>query len=612
MRRPRLSTSLLLALLAALRPARRVLAQAKKLTLERLHADPPLGGSLPTGLAWHPDGKRLTYLRGAGPDLVALDAGSGREAPLLPADRVKHPVTGKALSLASYAWTKGGDRLLLTADGDLFVVDAKSGVARALVRTPETEELAELSPDGRRAAFVRKNDLYVADLESGRETRLTKTGSETVLNGRLDWVYEEELAGRSAKAFWWSPTSDAVAYLQLDQARVPTFPIVDFLPVHNEVKTQRYPKAGDPNAVVKVGVVGLSKDGSAGPERLASFTPDDVYVVPDLAFAPDGRSVAYMLLNRAQNELQLRLLPVPESPAAALGSARTVLTERSDDWLNAPPAPVFLKDGRRFLWLSERTGFAHVYLCETTGNCRTVTSGNWMVDAQPSFAGTGGSLLLEERTGLRLLRGHREGPPRAASLPRAPRRHRPVAPHQGRRHPPGAGLARRAALRLHAVVPGGAPRPRGLEHRRPADDRDRTRERPRRSRLSSAGPTSGSSSRRATGPPSTAGSSSPRASIPPEALPGGGQRVRRSRRADGAQRLGRRLRPGAREPGFPRLLPRQPGHHRPRPRLREAASTRTWARSSWRTSSWGWPTSRPCPTWTRSGWGSSAGRTAGT
>ncbi|HEY5907153.1 MAG TPA: DPP IV N-terminal domain-containing protein, partial [Vicinamibacteria bacterium] len=376
-------------------------AQARKITLERLHADPPLAGSLPAGLAWHPDAKRLTFLRqrAAGLELVAVDAASGREATLLAADRVKHPVTGKTLPLSGYAWSGDGERLLLLSEGDLFLVEVRSGTARGLTRTPETEELAQLSPDGRRVAFVRKNDLYVVEVQSGRETRLTKTGSETVLNGRLDWVYEEELAGRSAKAFWWSPSSDALAYLQLDQARVPTFPLVDFLPVHNEVKTQRYPKAGDPNAVVKVGVVGLAKDGSAGPERLAAFTPDDVYVVPDLTFTPDGRSVAYMLLNRGQNDLQLRLLPVPESPTAALGAARTLLTERADDWLNAPPAPVFLKDGRRFLWLSERTGFAHLYLCEAAGSCRAVTQGAWMVDAQPSFAGTGGSILLEERSG---------------------------------------------------------------------------------------------------------------------------------------------------------------------------------------------------------------------
>ncbi|HVQ30224.1 MAG TPA: DPP IV N-terminal domain-containing protein, partial [Vicinamibacteria bacterium] len=378
-------------------------AQERKLTLERLNTDPPLGGTLPTSLAWHPDGKRLTYLRhrsvDAAADLVATDAGSGREALLLSGDSVKNPTTGKPLPLDDYRWSPEGERLLVSAADDVFLVDAKTGSVRALTRTPEAEELALLSPDGRRVAFVRKNDLYVVDVQSGRETRLTKSGSDTLLNGRLDWVYEEELASRSARAFWWAPDSDAVAYLQLDQSRVPTFPIVDFLPVHNELKTQRYPKAGDPNAIVRVGVVGIAKDGAPGPERLTSFDPDDVYVLPDLAFTPDGRGLAFSWMNRAQSELQLRLLTVPVSPTAPLGAARTVVTERSETWLNAPPAPVFLKDGHRFLWLSERTGFAHLYLCELTGSCRAVTQGNWLVDAQPSFAGVGGAIQVAERTG---------------------------------------------------------------------------------------------------------------------------------------------------------------------------------------------------------------------
>ena len=98
-----------------------------------------------------------------------------------------------------------------------------------------------------------------------------------------------------------------------------------------------------------------------------SFTPDDVYVLPQLGWTPDSRQVAFQHLNRAQNELELRLLPVPSSPREPFGTPRTVLTERSRTWLNTFGAPRFLKDGRRFLWLSERDGFAHVYVCDVTG-----------------------------------------------------------------------------------------------------------------------------------------------------------------------------------------------------------------------------------------------------
>ena len=392
--------ALLLGLLAAL--PHPVFAQAlEKLTPERLAADPPLAGVLPTDLRWHPDGRRLTYLRkrdGAS-DLMALDAVNGHESLVLAGSAVTVPGDPSAIALSGYAWAPSGDRLLVAHKGDLYLVEARNGTAHPLTRTAEQEEFPELSPDGRRVAFVRQNDLYVLDLASGREARLTRSGSDTVLNGRLDWVYEEELASRAGKSYAWAPDSHAIAFLQLDQARVPTFPIVDFLPVRNEVTLQRYPKAGSPNAIVRVGVVGFADDLTPGPERLVSFEPDDMYVVPDLAWTPDSRTLAYQWLNRAQNEIQLRFLPVPASEKATLAPARTVLTEKGPAWVNALAAPRFLKDGRRFLWLSERDGFAHIYLCDFSGACRAVTSGAWMVDDRQTFTQSSGSLAVEERTG---------------------------------------------------------------------------------------------------------------------------------------------------------------------------------------------------------------------
>jgi dipeptidyl-peptidase-4 len=404
---PRLVLTLFLAALALSPLAAQGL---KKLTPERIAGEPPLDGRLPTGLAWHPEGKRLTYLRPAGNGAVefwALDLTSGREVRLLQATREIPPTQpGRG---PSYAWSPRGDVLLVTQGDDLHLVNPHDGASPALTQTVEKEEFPEFSPDGKRVAFVRSGDLYVVEIASGRESRLTTTGSETILNGRLDWVYEEELGSRSGKAYTWSPDSRAIAYLQLDQARVPTFPIVDFLPVRNEVQFQRYPKAGSPNSVVRVGVVGLSREGTPGPERLVSFDPDDMYVVPDLAWTPDSRAVAFSHLNREQNALQLRLLPVPEAPSAPLGTARPVLDERCSTWVNTLGAPRFLADGQRFVWLSERDGFAHVYLCDTAGACRNVAQGPWTVD-RPSFIGSSGLLAVDERTGFVFYTGTEEDP----------------------------------------------------------------------------------------------------------------------------------------------------------------------------------------------------------
>jgi dipeptidyl-peptidase-4 len=262
------------------------------------------------------------------------------------------------------------------------------------------EEYATPSPDGKRVAFVRSGDLYVADVKTGRETRLTHTGSETLLNGRLDWVYEEEMGGRSGRAFAWAPNSRALAYLQLDQSPIEPFPIVDFLPVQNSVAWQRYPKAGTPNSIVRLGVVGIDKKGVAGPERLVSVDNEDHYIAPQLAWTPDSRHVVFQHLNRAQDTLQLRLLLVPKKGEDALGAPRTVLTERSDSFVNLLMTPRFHRRGKQFLWLSERSGFAHIYDCTLTGSCRPVTRGPWMVDARVSFSREPGEpFVLDERSG---------------------------------------------------------------------------------------------------------------------------------------------------------------------------------------------------------------------
>ena len=158
--------------------------------------------------------------------LYALDVTTGARRPLL-LDGAKAVVPGekpRPLPLAAASWLPDGHTLLVPAAGDIFTVDVRTGAVRALVQTPETEEYAEASPDGARVAFVRKSDLWVVDVASGRETRLTQGGSDTLLNGRSTGSTRRSSRSRSGQAFLWSPDSTAIAYLQLDQSRVPDLP----------------------------------------------------------------------------------------------------------------------------------------------------------------------------------------------------------------------------------------------------------------------------------------------------------------------------------------------------------------------------------------------------
>ena len=179
-----------------------------KLTIERINSEPSLSGTLPSRLQWHPDGKRLTFLRRSGEaqSLYALDVTKGETTLLLDGARAQVPGGDKPrpLPLMAASWLPDGRTLLVPAAGDVYTVDVSTGAVRALVKTPEAEEYAEASPDGRRVAFLRKSDLYVVDVATGKETRLTQGGSDTLLNGRLDWVYAEELNSRSEQAFAWS------------------------------------------------------------------------------------------------------------------------------------------------------------------------------------------------------------------------------------------------------------------------------------------------------------------------------------------------------------------------------------------------------------------------
>jgi dipeptidyl-peptidase 4 len=348
-------------------------APKKPLTLEKI-SEPGLGAS--SGYSWR-DGTHVTWLvsEGNGPESPAtlweLDTATLRKAALFePVALTDRAGKERKLSARGGTWSPKGDALLVTFDHDLWLL-APNAAPKRLTNDPDDEEAATFSPDGARVAYVKKSDLWVLDRGTGRETRLTTTGADHVLNGKLDWVYEEELAGRrSGRSYEWAPDSSAIAYLRLDETRVPAFPVVDFTPVNGRILPQRYPKSGDPNAIPSVHVVDL-----AGQET-ASFAPapDDVYVAPELAFTADGKDVCFLLLDRSQTTLEAFLI------SRSGGTPRKFLSETDAAWINAIEPPHFLADGT-FIFRSERTGFQHLYRYAKDGRLlNAVTRGDWMVD----------------------------------------------------------------------------------------------------------------------------------------------------------------------------------------------------------------------------------------
>jgi len=385
-RRPdwRLCLALLLALSA---PAG---AQKKKLAIGDLYSD---GASArPPAATWFPDGKSFSYVsrKGIGEETVSElwveDVSTGRKKLIVstsgltipdepkatdfPPGVEKQPARPRRATLEGYLWSPDGETLLLSGGDELWLYRVAGGKLERLTREPGKKEVGTFSPDGKRVAFVRSNDLWVIDLASGKETRLTSDGSELVLNGKLDWVYEEELASRSARAYEWSPDSSQIAYLRLDDRPIAPYPITDFLAVPAKVEWQRYPKAGAKNPIPSFRVVGV--DGSS---RGAVDFDGDTYVAPSFAWTRDGKSVCYRVLNRAQTRQEVRL----GEPG---GAFRVLFVEWDPAWINDDGAepPRFLPGGR-FLWKSEKSGFAHLYIGKISGGPLVpITHGDWMVD----------------------------------------------------------------------------------------------------------------------------------------------------------------------------------------------------------------------------------------
>lgn len=351
----------------------------KRLTVELLSQEGTLVSPGVRRVEWRPGTHEISYVRrkgagkGAATTLWLYDIETQKERPLLSG-------TGdnEKLSLGSYQWSPQGDALLLQGEHDLWLFDVQSGQLRHLTEDPEEKEVATFSPTGDRIAFVKQNNLFVLELKTGSTRKLTEDGSEDVLNGKFDWVYEEELAFRAAGgAYEWSPDGRKIAYLRLDDRPVPQYPLTGYLQVHAGLFRQRFPQPGDANPLPSLHVV--SVEGGEHQTWSPSAKPPE-YFGPTFSWTPDSSAVSFLTLNRAQNELTVHLW----EPAA--GSERALLVEKDPYWINSLVPPRFLEGGQRFLWLSERDGWLHLYLYNRSGELlQQLTRGNWQIE-RPTFS----------------------------------------------------------------------------------------------------------------------------------------------------------------------------------------------------------------------------------
>ena len=358
------------------------------LDIARLFAAPDLDGPSPKGVKISPDSTRVTFLRGKQTDPLQMDlweyniadaemrllvdstalvAGDEALSEEELARRERLRIVGQR-GIVSYHFAPDGNRLLFPLNGDLFLYDLNDGQTRQLTDTETGETDPKFSSTGRYVSFIRDQDLYAIDLESFEELRLTSDGGGLVRNGMAEFIAQEEMDRYTG--YWWAPDDSAVAFIRVDETPVQVAERFEIYAENFEVYEQRYPATGTPNVLVKLGVVAPN---GAELRWMDTGKETDIYLAR-VDWFPDSNFLAVQRQSRDQQTLELLKVH------ARSGESRVLLAETSDTWINLHNELAFLETRPEFIWSSERSGHAHLYLYSNDGELiRPLTSGDWDV-----------------------------------------------------------------------------------------------------------------------------------------------------------------------------------------------------------------------------------------
>lgn len=374
-------------------------AESEKL-LQRLYASPDFATRGFGPARWIESGAAYTTVEPAAGqrdvlEIIRYSTADGARSVLISAAQIT-PKGGKPLAIEDYEWSADGSKLLIFTNtrpvwrdntrGDYWVLDRKTGSLRKLGgAAPESSLLfAKFSPDATRVAYVSGNNLFVEDLATGKVTQLTRDGSATTINGTSDWVYEEELSLRDC--FRWSPDGKKIAYWQFDSTGVGNFPLVYYTGKPREISTGipypgtgtypiiqnfPYPLAGTTNSAARIGVIPAA--GGASKWMLVPGDPRQNYLAR-MEWVENSAELIIQQLNRKQNQADVWLAH------AATGVVKRVYTDKDDAFLDYNTELRALSGGKEYLWISESSGWRHVYRMARDGSgLQAVTKGDWEV-----------------------------------------------------------------------------------------------------------------------------------------------------------------------------------------------------------------------------------------
>ena len=388
------------------------------LTIERLCGSPALAGDTPSGLKLAPDGSRITYLKGrsseqAFKDLWEMEVSSGKHKLLIDADlmsigelsdeekaRRERMRAGEGRGIMDYFWSEDSKSIVIPAGDKLyqFHVANSSLVCLSDIGNGDLTD-PKLSPKGKWISFIRDNNIFIYEIETKRLVQLTTDGGGAIKNGMAEFVAQEEMDRMTG--YWWSKDEQFLAFTRTDESKVELQTRNEIYADGIRVTEQRYPSAGTKNATIQLGVIDTQDIGSSEANAkeikikwLDLGEDEDIYIARVKWFPTTDQvnTLSFQWQNRSQKNLSLKTVRVTTSvfsdATSKLPIPETVLEEKCENGFvnltNDCDLHVF-ENGKQFLWLSEKTGFRHVYLGNTQpasglSTLTQVTSGDWQVD----------------------------------------------------------------------------------------------------------------------------------------------------------------------------------------------------------------------------------------
>lgn len=285
---------------------------------------------------------------------------------------------GKTIIMSDYQFSDDETKIILTTEsepiyrhstkGNHYIFDRGTSKVTAVSENGK-QQYATISPDGKYVAFVRDNNMFLKDLNSGTEKQITNDGKRNeIINGANDWVYEEEFS--FSQAYQWSPDGKHIAWYRFDESKVKEFNLTYYGTLYPKEEKYKYPKAGEDNSTVEIHIYNLANSKVVK----ADVNKEADQYIPRILWTADASKLCVMRMNRLQNLLELY------SCDATTGQATLFFKEENKTFIEVSDDLTFLKNKKEFIFTSTKDGYNHIYLYDMNGKLKKqITSGKWDV-----------------------------------------------------------------------------------------------------------------------------------------------------------------------------------------------------------------------------------------